>query len=133
MSFSPFRRSTFALLESHSPAQKGHCTFAHPWNFTLPVSEVPCSCIVSFSNQGSTNNPQLVQTSSFICRFRARELLPQLVEKDMNWIDVQVVRINDMAFTRYQNIDRPVIYRDLTIITVVNISTMITMMTKPRM
>ena len=32
--------------------------------------------------------------------FRARELLPRLVEKDMNWIDVEVVRINDITFTR---------------------------------
>merc|ERR1712192_375710 len=31
---------------------------------------------------------------------RARELLPRLVEKDMNWIDVEVVGINDMTFTR---------------------------------
>jgi len=31
---------------------------------------------------------------------RARELLPGLVEKDTNWIDVEVVGINDMTFTR---------------------------------
>ena len=31
---------------------------------------------------------------------RAKELLPKIVEKDFNWIDVQVVGINDMTFTR---------------------------------
>merc|ERR1711936_1353084 len=35
---------------------------------------------------------------------RARELLPGLVEKDTNWIDVEVVGINDMTFTRYEAI-----------------------------
>ena len=31
---------------------------------------------------------------------RAKELLPKIVEKDLNWIDVQVIGINDMTFTR---------------------------------
>ena len=37
---------------------------------------------------------------------RATELLPGLVEKDMNWIDVEVVGINDMTFTRYETISK---------------------------
>ena len=41
--------------------------------------------------------------------FRARELLPRLVEKDMNWIDVEVVGINDMTFTRYETMVKLII------------------------
>ena len=37
---------------------------------------------------------------------RATELLPGLVEKDMNWIDVEVVGVNDMTFTRYETISK---------------------------
>ena len=42
----------------------------------------------------------------YLASSRATELLPGLVEKDMNWIDFEVVGVNDMTFTRYETISK---------------------------